>query len=334
MTFVERINAISRLVIIIGATTAAVFQSTIPIAVMAITLLVIAIHYYSVSQATDENYVTLSQIAPKPSRLCNTNICDPPKLVIPCRGYKSDNFGLAGPPNPKTAIAPVIAAPSHDASWEDPMHARSSINTRARDLVGLSGYAVKHAPPTPPPTPSFAFPPTNPIYTDLIDPSIAIETTHPEPAVWNRGITYADDEWDEVVKYAQPSDSPRLGPIGISDPFGQEEVYDPRLTGYGTSYRSYLEPMTGQTRFFYKDVDTIRHGNMLQRSRVDYCPSNIAAPECSDWTLRNQEFVDRTQAHRTDLQERLMHKYNTQIGWQRRMAPINRNGTCGAMKRI
>ena len=40
-------------------------------------------------------------------------------------------------------------------------------------------------------------------------------------------------------------------------------VYDPRFTGYGTSYRAYNEPVTGQTRFYYDDVNAMECQTIL-----------------------------------------------------------------------
>ena len=47
---------------------------------------------------------------------------------------------------------------------------------------------------------------------------------------------------------------------------GASNVYDPRFTGYGTSYRTYIEPMTGQPRFYYDDVDAIRKYNYIRKA--------------------------------------------------------------------
>ncbi len=53
------------------------------------------------------------------------------------------------------------------------------------------------------------------------------------------------------------------------------DLYDPRFTGYGTSSRSYLEPVTGQVRFYYDDIDSYKRPNYISRSKVDFIPSSI-----------------------------------------------------------
>ena len=120
-----------------------------------------------------------------------------------------------------------------------------------------------------------------------------------------------------------------------TDPMRQD-VYDPRGTGYGTSYRSYVDPLLGQTRYYYDDVNAVRQGNFLIRSEVDHLPSSAQGmgPMRSDLVQRAEQdnsrylaqkgFLDRSLQHRLDLQERKMRKYNNTIGYQRRLAPIHK----------
>jgi hypothetical protein len=113
-------------------------------------------------------------------------------------------------------------------------------------------------------------------------------------------------------------------------------VYDPRFTGYGTSYRTYNEPVTGQTRFYYDDVNAIRMPNYIVRSEIDHQPYADqygpiqAGNEFGNRfnqdirTLANNSFLEGTLQQRTELQERLMRKNNA-IAWQQRQAPISRH---------
>ena len=52
----------------------------------------------------------------------------------------------------------------------------------------------------------------------------------------------------------------------------EDNVYDPRLTGYGTSYRSYTDDNLGQTRFYYDDIDAVRMPNYIVKSNIDREP--------------------------------------------------------------
>ena len=109
-------------------------------------------------------------------------------------------------------------------------------------------------------------------------------------------------------------------------------VYDPRFYGYGTSYRSYYEPITGQTRFMYDDVNAVRMPNYITRSKIDHLPyadkydsmsegsefGNIHNPQIRN--LVQDSWLRDSVSFRDDLQQSLMRKVNAE-GWQKRMFP-------------
>lgn len=119
-------------------------------------------------------------------------------------------------------------------------------------------------------------------------------------------------------------------------------VYDPRFTGYGASNRSYNEPMTGQTRFYYKDVDAIRMPNYIVRSKIDVnrwadkygpAPDGFAHgnPETHNIrNLANNAFVDATIEQRTGLMQSLMRKRNAEL-YQMRLMPQSNGLTSSAL---
>ena len=123
-------------------------------------------------------------------------------------------------------------------------------------------------------------------------------------------------------------------------------TYDPRFHGYGTSYRAYIDEMSGQPRFFYDDVDVVRRPNYIARSNIDHAPwahsygpisadkSNGPIPNHFSHALANTQFLNDSLQQREELQTRLMRKYNTQVGWQRRQAPLRRDngGTMNTCK--
>lgn len=110
-------------------------------------------------------------------------------------------------------------------------------------------------------------------------------------------------------------------------------VYDPRFSGYGTSYRSFTEPVTGQTRYYYDDINSVRMPNYITRSKVDTIPgadtynslisgfndqgnvntANIRQIVQDKWLEDSMEF-------RNDMTTRLMRKRNAEM-WQVKMAP-------------
>lgn len=116
---------------------------------------------------------------------------------------------------------------------------------------------------------------------------------------------------------------------------GRENVYDPRFTGYGPSNRHYVDPITGASKFFYKDIDAATMPNYICRSNIDVYPwaaqygsgvngsdmSGPPAPGDGYKQLAENAFLDSTIQFRTEMQERLMRKRNAEM-WQRRVAPI------------
>jgi hypothetical protein len=117
----------------------------------------------------------------------------------------------------------------------------------------------------------------------------------------------------------------------------EADVYDPRFTGYGTSYRAYNDKNIGQTRFYYDDIDAIRMPNYIVRSNIDftnyadtYGPlhdsnklgnkynSNIRA-------LAQDTFLRSSLQQRDDLMERLMRKRNAEL-WETRKYPMRTFG--------
>lgn len=118
-----------------------------------------------------------------------------------------------------------------------------------------------------------------------------------------------------------------------SENFGapqRNEIYDPRLTGYGTSYRSYIEPVTGQPRFYYDDIDQQTQPNYISRNNLDIYGGFSHVGTANQKPLEgeslrqfaNKNYVDNQLQFRTELQQRLMHK-NSNREWQQRIAPIS-----------
>jgi len=112
------------------------------------------------------------------------------------------------------------------------------------------------------------------------------------------------------------------------------DIYDPRLTGYGTSYRGYVDEMTGQPRFYYDDIEATTQYNYLTRNHIDWAPFGTTVgpspyddvskcPSAMDVRQQaNNMFANQTIFQRNDLQQRLMLK-NSHREKQRRQAPIS-----------
>lgn len=165
-----------------------------------------------------------------------------------------------------------------------------------------------------------------------------------EPDNWNIGISFNQQfppttlDVNESGFHFQEHD-PRTFKVPqgeIIDPFTMdpkpEDVYDPRQTGYGPNYRSYVDPMTGQPRFYYDDVIAVRKSNFITRNKIDHIPGlnqtgvmktneDLFAATAEVRKRANDNFMDSMITQRVELQQRLMRKRNSDW-WQRKAAPI------------
>jgi hypothetical protein len=141
------------------------------------------------------------------------------------------------------------------------------------------------------------------------------------------GLTYLEHD-PRVFKPEQKCENPVNPDIN--------NVYDPRFYGYGTSYRSYVDRLTGQPRFYYDDIDAIRRPNYITRSKIDtfdyaetYGPMKPQEKIISDDNdIRSkvqEQFLDDSLFFRTGLQESLMRKRNNELA-QLRAFPHSRAG--------
>ena len=182
------------------------------------------------------------------------------------------------------------------------------------------------------------------LFTQIVTPGVYSTNEINEPINSNIGISFQQqfeplkavrDENGLHYTRQDPSSSNNNSTDSSydNDTPNYDNVYDPRFYGYGTSYRSYLEPVTGQTRFMYDDINAIRMPNYISRSKIDHLPyadkygpmqcgsengnihnPNIRALVQDSWYRDSVEF-------RNDMTEKLMRKKNAEA-WQRRQAPL------------
>jgi hypothetical protein len=185
------------------------------------------------------------------------------------------------------------------------------------------------------------------LFTQIVTPGVYSRNEINEPINSNIGISFQQQfqpttyEINEnEVMYTQHD--PRIIEEKVDIPYIKENVanydnvYDPRFYGYGTSYRSYNEPITGQTRFIYDDINAIKMPNYITRSKIDHLPyADKYGPmqegsEMGNIDTRNirsmvqDSWLENSLQFRNELSERLMRKVNAQA-WQRKQAPINTN---------
>jgi hypothetical protein len=174
----------------------------------------------------------------------------------------------------------------------------------------------------------------------------SVRTQVMEPIQSNMGITFTQQFEPEKCSYSNNKnggktyiiEDPRLiDPYRVVEEYpilpNNSNVYDPRSVSYGTSYRTYIDTLTGQPRHYYQDIDAIRRPEMLIRSNIDDAPwaQAYGNPMKMEWTddphkKAQDKFLDNNLFQRSELQERYMHKVNTSVVPQLRMAPIHTRG--------
>lgn len=232
---------------------------------------------------------------------------------------------------------------------------RLSFTEETMDL-GCGGYNPENTkynyPVNLPPTNCMASPQMSEynknLFTIPLQPGVATrsQVNQPDASMSNLGISFTqprlpyacemDDRGNMMFTEYDPNQYPSEYLLRGRDNFGRDsiprnEIYDPRLTGYGTSYRSYIDPMTGQPRFYYDDIDAHTQYNFISKNNIDHTlfapntgPYPGLPPEDSR-TLANMNFTNDTLKRRTELQYNLMRK-NSHREWQRRTAPIMNSG--------
>jgi len=184
------------------------------------------------------------------------------------------------------------------------------------------------------------------LFTETVTPGVYTTSQVNENPMSNLGISFQQQfepldckQTDQGLFYTQ-RDPRIIQPVeviegeNVVDEARYDNIYDPRFSGYGTSYRSYLDPTTGQPRFYYSDVDTIRMPNYVVRSKIDafdFADSYGPMREGSEFgnentpiirTLAQDKWVRDSMQFRNDMTERRMRKVNAEA-WQQRMAPFS-----------
>jgi hypothetical protein len=183
------------------------------------------------------------------------------------------------------------------------------------------------------------------IYTQTIQPGYLSRSQIIEPISSNIGISFDQQflptelkrEGNDLVYQEYDPRQFKAKPFPVNnDVVSQDNVYDPRYTGNGTSYRTYVDRLTGQPRFYYDDVDAIRRPNYLTRNKLDtfdfgetYGPMKSQGEMINDnddiRQKAQEKFLNDSLLFRTGLQESLMRKRNNEM-WEVRKFPKSRAG--------
>lgn len=183
----------------------------------------------------------------------------------------------------------------------------------------------------------------NDIFTSTIIPGTYYKNDIIEPLNSNIGISFTQQIPPRKVSYDKYGNKiltgmdPRVYKPEPNQPKNFDitsnfDVYDPRSNGYGSVNRSYTDKLTGQPRFYYDDVESIRRPNYIARSEIDFLDNadsygpikSYDEQELSNENARREAentYTDNVLEFRTDLMTRLMRKRNAEL-WQRRIAPL------------
>jgi hypothetical protein len=184
------------------------------------------------------------------------------------------------------------------------------------------------------------------IFTSTIIPGTYYKNDIIEPLNSNIGISFTQQIPPRKVSYDKYGNKiltgmdPRLytpepNEQKVFDIPSNFDVYDPRTNGYGTSNRCYTDKLTGQPRFYYDDVESIRRPNYIARSDIDFLDdADTYGPiksydeeiDINEKARKEAEtaYTDNTLEFRTEMMTRLMRKRNAEL-WQRRIAPLAGN---------
>lgn len=345
----DKLSLILKLAVV-ASVVIALFKPILGVAVFIICVVVVAsARSANAPPPTQENFDP-ELFAPTQTRFCN----DLEPLTFGCDA-RSANQALLGGPNPKTYSPPIVAPPSHELQyWKATDFVR---NSAVNDESNFDAYAAGYA--------SFALPEkcrecayvpcmcrrnagpksrTELLSTATIQPGVYQRSLFDEPINSNIGISF-QKQFDPML-IEQTSDSVKysaLPPVTVVETFergrdgfqSESNVFDPRFTGYGPSNRGYLESVTGQPRFFYDDIDSIKMPNFISRNNIDVYPwavqygQDVGTYGGDDYRrLADNAYLDASLKFRTELQERLMRKRNAEL-WQRRLAPISTMSNSG-----
>lgn len=263
---------------------------------------------------------------------------------------------LIGGVNPRTLIAPQIAAPITDIEeWgTDNYTIHSSTNNyRSNDLF-LSGYTtlgtckckgICRCGCKLPIKENFTNQNFNVVGDhNYLSPFDTSEQRLTRPQILqNYGISRIPDksvytsitDGNDLMFIEQVKKCGNKSPYLIDHITGDEPsmIYDPRRVGYSDSKRSYVDKLLGQPKFYYDDINAVRAPNYITRNKIDIysfgeSTGRLLDPRdsCGDNNqLAVEEFHNSTLQHRSDIMQSLMNKRNGEM-WQLREFPISTLG--------
>lgn len=326
-TLENKMNTLSILIVFIFALLS-IFNFKIAYLFLIFGLTIIIMMYYKQKETMQENF-------DNSKRYCN-KVTSVSKSVNNQK-WTSSNQKMVGGPNPKMKQPPIVLHPLADMThWKTNNFANyPQINESSNFDLYRSGYMnntpqkhcknIQHSSmPNIQNTTQI-----DELFTHTIQPDVFIKSEVIEPVISNIGITYPEQNPHVTKRFDShgnlfyeeesiPNENKQIFNHKIEQEPNYENVYDPRFTGYGTSYRVYNENVTGQPRFYYDDVNSVRMPNYISRSKIDIQPFSN---DIDTRQLANQAYLNDTLNMRNDLMYSISKKINRD-NWQKRYAPI------------
>jgi hypothetical protein len=182
------------------------------------------------------------------------------------------------------------------------------------------------------------------LFTSTIQPGVYSRAQTVKPIQSNMGISFTQG-LDPVTSHFDPGNGttytehdPRLyeEPLVYEEPrVTESNVYDGRLTGSGPTGRGYQDKLTGASKFYADDINSVRMPNYIVRSNIDFARyANSYGPMTDEnkngigniREMANRTFMESAIAHRTGLQQSLMSKRNGEL-YNTRQFPTHTRGT-------
>jgi hypothetical protein len=195
------------------------------------------------------------------------------------------------------------------------------------------------------------------LYTQTIQPGVYSQSQINEPLNSNIGISFQQQfspvtcqsnndgvfytlNDPRIIEPITPQTSGCYQQDSEGNNVNRSNIYDPRFNGYGTSYRSYTDPLTGQTRYNYDDINLIKQPNYITRNKIDiysfadrYGPAKPQFSLGAVKALAGDAWTRASIQQRNDLMERYMSGKNNTRQAQLRKAPIHTSTSSGACNR-
>ena len=180
------------------------------------------------------------------------------------------------------------------------------------------------------------------LFTQTIQPGVYTNNEIIEPINSNIGISFTqqfepksclvDQNGINYTEHDPMTYTNTYTTNDINTSIAEHNIYDPRFTGYGTSYRSYTDKNLGNTKFYYDDINSVKMPNYLVRSNIDFAMyadsygplsnenknGNINTDNIR--SLAQDSFLRASLEQRNSLSESLMRKRNSEL-WQLRKFP-------------